>query len=49
MTEQEKLQDLIARLERMRGPFMGDGVNPGFTTTEVLEFLRKLLDDKSES
>lgn len=36
----DKLQNLISRLERMRGPYMGDGINPGFTTHEVLEFLR---------
>lgn len=28
----------------MRGPYMGDGVNPGFTTHEVLEFLQSLQD-----
>lgn len=42
--DQEKLQNLIDRLERMRGPFMGDGINPGFTTTEVLEYLKPLLE-----
>ena len=42
MVDQEKLQNLIKRLERMRGPYMGDGINPGFTTHEVLEFLRPL-------
>ena len=42
-TEQERLRNLIARLERQRGPYMGDGINPGFTTYEVLEFLRPLL------
>jgi len=31
------------RLEKMRGPYMGDGINPGFTTTEVLEILRELV------
>lgn len=36
----EPIQELISRLERMRGPFMGDGVNPGFTTTEVLAYLK---------
>lgn len=38
----DNLQSLISRLERMRGPYMGDGINPGFTTTEVLGFLRQL-------
>lgn len=37
-----KLEELIERLERQRGPYMGDGINPGFTTTEVLEFLRQI-------
>jgi hypothetical protein len=42
MVDHQKLRDLIKRLERMRGPYMGDGINPGFTTHEVLEFLRSL-------
>jgi len=45
----EKLQNLIKRLERQRGPYMGDGVNPGFTTYEVLEFLRQLQDTPVQS
>lgn len=54
MVDQQKLQDLIKRLERMRGPYMGDGINPGFTTHEVLEFLRplrqhqKLIDESGQ-
>lgn len=40
--DQARLANLIRRLERMRGPYMGDGINPGFTTHEVLEFLRLL-------
>ena len=43
MIDRKKLEHLIARLERQRGPYMGDGINPGFTTHEVLEFLRPLL------
>ena len=43
MSDQKKLKNLIARLERQRGPYMGDGANPGFTTHEVLEFLLPLL------
>ncbi len=42
MPDQTKLQDLINRLERMRGPYLGDGINPGITTYEVLEFLKPL-------
>ena len=40
--DEVKLQNLITRLENMRGPHMGDGINPGFTTTEVLDFLYDL-------
>jgi hypothetical protein len=43
--DQAKLADLIGRLENQRGPYMGDGINPGFKTTEVLEFLRLLQDN----
>jgi hypothetical protein len=44
MTEQEKLelQNPIRRLEHQRVPYIGDGINPEFTTTEVLVFLRML-------
>ena len=51
MIDQQKLQNLIRRLERMRGPYMGDGINPGFTTHEVLEFLKPLqksIDSKDD-
>lgn len=43
MVDQEKLKDLIARLEQQRGPYMGARINKGFTTYEILEFLRRLL------
>jgi hypothetical protein len=46
VVDQQKLSDLIKRLERMRGPYMGDGINPGFTTHEVLAFLRPLQEVK---
>ncbi len=42
--DETKLADLISRLEKMRGPYMGDGINKGFTTHEVLGFLRLLQD-----
>jgi len=51
MIDQQKLQNLIKRLERMRGPYMGDGINPGFTTHEVLEFLmplQKVIDTQDD-
>ncbi len=40
--DQVTLRNLVTRLERQRGIYMGDGINPGFTTTEVLVFLRLL-------
>lgn len=51
MTEAEKLDNLILRLERMRGKvledgtkvtYLGDGINPGVTSKEILDFLRQL-------
>lgn len=51
MTEAEKLDNLILRLERMRGKvledgtkvtYLGDGINAGVTSKEILDFLRQL-------
>lgn len=51
MVDQKKLQDLINRIERMRGrtlgigtkiTYFGDGISPGFNSVELLEFLKPL-------
>lgn len=39
----DKIVDLIKRLERMRGPYLGDGINPGVTTTELIEALQPFV------
>lgn len=36
------MSDLVQRLQKMRGPYLGDGVNPGVTTTEILAELDRL-------
>ena len=43
-----ELCDLIARIKRMRGPHLGDGINPGITTTELLAALLPMLDSVAE-
>ena len=39
MTPEQERAALITRLQNMRGPFLGDGINPGVTTTELIAAL----------
>lgn len=54
--QNEELSDLIQRLKNMRGrtlddgtkiTYLGDGVNPGVTSVEILKFLRILQDQNN--
>lgn len=48
MIGQLTIKQLIQRLKRLRGPYLGDGVNEGFDSLSLLNYLQLLDDSEME-